>query len=93
MITTQRAALAAIRKHGYLNYFSPSPAESWYAVASEPGAEMTDLDQEVCGNAALRLIAAGKIRHEGSSERCAWYRCSPNRQQRRFTPNKPSEGL
>jgi hypothetical protein len=75
MITTQRAALTAIRKHGYLNYFNPSPAESWFVVADEAGTD-TDLDQEVDSAVAYRLIDAGKVTRAGSLGRVTWYRAT-----------------
>ena len=86
MITTQRAALAAIRRRGYLNYFSPSPAESWFSVGDEPGQDTTSMDEVVESTIAFRLIDAGKVCHAGSAKACCWYR-----EQRQFAADHVQE--
>lgn len=77
MITTQRAALAAIRKHGYLNEFF-HPADGFFAVGAAPGITPGPGEEEceVAASIAWRLIDAGRLRREGGGEACAWYRCS-----------------
>jgi hypothetical protein len=80
MITTQAAALAAIRSLGYLNYFSPSPAESWFSAGHKPGEETTSEDDIIASAVAFTLIDTGQVRYAGSRDGCCWYR-----EQRQFS--------
>ena len=79
MITTKRAALAEIRRYGWLNYFAPSPGESWFSIGREPGADPAFEDEVVKSSTAWALIDAGALRREGGSNTVCWYREQPRR--------------